>query len=225
MRILALAIASSVFASLAFAQLDPYTLTITATRSVAVQPDQAVLNVYVDSNPSAALTDILAAVQSVGLTQANLATVYSLPLTTAQLPGLEWSFSLTVPYSGMKDTLNKLGTLRSTIARQKSGLTLAFAVAGVQVSPQLQAAQTCPTAALVADATTQAQALAQAAGFGLGQISTLSDGSGGVVGAGAPAYVAISAYTLPAFSSFFQPVYSSTGSSCTIVAKFKLTLQ
>ncbi len=100
---------------------------------------------------------------------------------------------------------------------------LLFSVNGVQVSPQLQAAQTCPTAAMIADAKTQAQALAQAAGFGLGQISTITDGGGGVVGTvGVPSIAAYRVGFVNVGEIFTQTVNTTT--NCAIVVKFKLTL-
>ena len=206
MRILTLAIACPLFASLAIAQLDPYTLTVTATRSISIQPDQARLVIYVDADPSVGLNDILNLVQSVGLTQTSLLNVYTASLGPPQSQALEWAFSLTVPYTSLKNTLSQLGTLQA--AQQTSGFMVTFQVTGVVVSPQLQASQTCQTAALVSDATAQAQALSQAAGLGLGPISSITDGSTGA----APASVA-GVY-------LFTP--SAPSLACTAVVKFKL---
>ncbi len=65
-------IAALALASTALAQLDPYTLTVTASRSISVQPDQASLSVYVDADASLGLNDILNVVQGLGLTSGEL---------------------------------------------------------------------------------------------------------------------------------------------------------
>jgi hypothetical protein len=221
-------------ASTAFAQLDPYTLTVATTRQIGSPPDQASLSVYVNADAKLGLSDILNLVQGVGLTQANFSSVYDLTnvaFNNGQLPvvgGLEWQFSLSIPFAGLKDVLVNLSALQLKLSRQANGPTLLFSVNGTQVSPQAQASQSCPTSAMVADARAQAQVLAQAAGFGLGAISTITDaGSGGVgtVGA-APGAAYGTAYsisqTLVGISTFYN--LPSPILSCTIVVKFKLTL-
>ncbi len=226
MRILSFAIACPLFASLAFAQLDPYTLTVTATRSISVQPDQASLSVSVEAGLSVGLNDVLAVVQGIGLTQTNLSNLYTIfDGPSSQIPNLGWSFSLTVPYASLKNTLSQLGTLQT--AQQKSGFMVTFQVTGVQVSPQLQASQTCPTAALVADATAQAQALSQAAGLGLGSISSITDGSVGpvpapAVGVYSSVFAIATVVGIPSenVGTFYTP--ASSPLTCTAVVKFKL---
>ncbi len=103
-------LAVTLLASLAFGQLDPNSITVSATRSSNVQPDQAVFAVYVDAGINASLNDVLSAVQSVGITAANFSGVGSpqgLSLTTPDgrpsnvlpPPMLEWAFGLPVPLS------------------------------------------------------------------------------------------------------------------------------
>ena len=64
-----------VFASLAFGQLDSNSVTVTASRGVSVQADQAVFGVFVDSGLNTSLDDVLAALQGSGITVANFSGV------------------------------------------------------------------------------------------------------------------------------------------------------
>ncbi len=217
MRTIVLTAACLIFASLAFGQLDPYTLTVIATRPLGAQPDQAVINVYVETPTSANLNDVLAVVQGFGLTQSNLASVYGVIDGPGAQLNQAWSFQLTILYAAIKDTLTKLGTLQATIAKQNPGFSVTYQVSGVQVSAAAQAAQPCPLAAMVADARAQAQVLAQAAGFGVGQISTITDGSG-VASQVSGGLVSIQG----SLGALFVPTPSVT--TCAIAVKFKLTL-
>ena len=59
----------------AFAQILPNSITVTASNNVNLQPDQAIFSVTVQSDLSVGLDDVVAAVQSAGITAANLAGV------------------------------------------------------------------------------------------------------------------------------------------------------
>ena len=71
---LALAI-FSLAATPVFAQLPSNTLTITATRSINLQPDQALFSLSVTSSAATNLGQVVAALSGVGVTAANLAGV------------------------------------------------------------------------------------------------------------------------------------------------------
>ena len=219
MRFFLLTLLVLAFASVAAAQLDSYTLTVTASRSISVPPDQATIGVYVEASQSAGIGDVLAVVHGLGLSQTNLSTVYSVfDGPGVKVPNLVWSFNLKTPLSSLKDTLSALIALRAPGAIP--GFTVTFLLSGIQVSPQLAAAQSCPLTALVADARAQAQALAQASGYGVGDISTISDGTGQtLIGSGQAALGPV----LVAASALFTPTPLSP-LTCTIVVKFKLTL-
>lgn len=212
-----------VFAGLAFAQLDPYTLTVTASRAVTTTPDQVSLGVFVTSPQSASLADVLAIVQAVGLTQANLINVTAGTGTNPE-PLVYWTFTTTVSYSGMKDAITKFNALQSAVMKKNPAFDINFGVSGVQTSPQAVAAQTCPMATLMADARGQAQALAQAAGFGLGSISTITDSGG--IGIGGVGVAQSAGSTFNIATGIVQPYYASPSQVliCTIIVKFKLTL-
>jgi hypothetical protein len=165
-------------ASVLFGQIDSNSITITASRSVYLQPDQIVFSLSVISPSNATLDDIVAALQGSGVTAANSSGSYvslgdpNLPVQTQ----LTWFFALPAPLSHLKDMVAFLTTLQQTIAQKNAGLSLTFSVQGTQVSPQSQEAQQCPVTDLVSDARTQAQNLAAASGLTLGPILAISNG-------------------------------------------------
>src|SRR5690349_23190828 len=61
--------------TLAFAQLDSNSVTVSASRIVNLQPDQAVFAVNVDTPMDVPLNDVVAALQSAGITLSNFAGV------------------------------------------------------------------------------------------------------------------------------------------------------
>jgi len=154
----------------AFGQIESHTVTISATRSLVLQPDQIVLQLTVSSNPSATLDQIVGALSGLGITDANLTGTYN-----SNPPTLTWNFSFTAPLANVTATIGSITKLEQTIAQNNSGLTLTFYIGGTQVSQQLQQAQTCPNSDLISDASAQAQKLASAAGMTLGPILRLSN--------------------------------------------------
>jgi uncharacterized protein YggE len=178
MRGLVLLLATAAIPCLA--QLDSNTLTVTATRTVALQPDQVVLSVVVGSGPNATLDQIVAALPGTGISATDLVGV------TASQPGtifgpapleLSWTFPMTAPLAKIKDAIAQLSALALSIGRNQTGLSLSFSVHGVQPSSQVQQAQKCPTTVLIADANAQAQRLADAAQVNLGPILDVSESS------------------------------------------------
>src|ERR1700691_5414366 len=150
----------------AFGQLESNTVTISATRSISLQPDQVVYSLSVNSALNTTLDQIVAALSGLGVTSANLTGVNnnSAPQT------LQWSFALAAPFPNLGATIGSLIKLQQTITQNNSGLTLTFSIAGTQVSAQLQQSQSCSNSGLIADATAQAQKLVAAAGLTLGPI-------------------------------------------------------
>ena len=178
MRSLALLLAIAAIPCLA--QLDSNTLTVTAIRTVTLQPDQVVFSVVVGSGPNATLDQIVQALPGTGISATDLVGV------TASQPGtifgpaplaLSWTFPMTAPLARIKDAITQLNALALSIGRNQSGLSLSFSVYGVQPSSQVQQAQKCPTAVLIADANVQAQRLADTAQVNLGPILEVSDSS------------------------------------------------
>jgi uncharacterized protein YggE len=164
------------FCPLAFGQLDSNSITVSASRNGTLQPDQAIFAVTVQSPLSTSLDDVVAALQGVGITVANFASVGTSNqgllniVTTPPTPMLTWVFSLPAPLAKTKDTIASLTILQQNIAKANNGLILSFSIAGTQVSQSLAQSQTCSLTGLIADATTQAQALAAASGLTLGPI-------------------------------------------------------
>lgn len=213
---LAVRILAVLLAPAAFAQLDSNTIAVTASRTIFVPPDQVNILVDVNTGLSTTLDQVLAALQPAGITAADFAststTLPSGPL--ADLPGgIDWSFATQVPFTGMKEAIQRLSALQKTLASGTSGMALNFTVNGAQTSAQAVAAQSCRKVDLIADARAQALKLATAAGFGLGGVVAASD-------SGAPA----AAYTIASFGvatfSVFQPSPGPT--ACSISVKFRL---
>jgi uncharacterized protein YggE len=214
-RILVLSFVMSV--SLLFGQVDSNTVTVTASQSVNLQPDQVVFAVSVTASINSSLDDVLAALKGSGITIANLSGVGNGSLIPIGiLPGnpqpsatIQWSFTVGVPFSQMKATVTALTSLQQSITQANSGFTLSFSVQGTQVSSSLQLSQTCSIAGLVADATAQAQKLASAAGLNLGSILAMSSG------ASAPIYSFESVGALTSQLALPQ--------SCVLTVKFAVT--
>ncbi len=210
-------------ASLVFAQTDANSITVVASRNTNFQADQAVFSVSVASGINASLDDVLGALQGSGVTAANFTGVNSsqqLSITTipgitpfpvvpgpiVPLPSLQWSFTLSVPLSKIKDTIGTLTTVQQNAAKKNNGLSVSFYVQGAQVSPQSQQSQACVLTDLIADARAQAQKLADAAGLGVGVILAMSSATSAT-----PASIGLSSFFIAAPSA-----------PCALTVKFAL---
>jgi hypothetical protein len=207
----------------AFAQLDSNSVTVSATRSMTQQPDQVLFAVTVQSGFNTSLEDVVAALQGSGITAANFsgvslgpnvifAAVGPQPVPPIMAPAMQWIFSLPAPLAKIKDTIATLTALQQSVAKQNNGLMLSFNVQGSQVSAQSQQSFVCPIPDLLADATTQAQKLASAAGLSLGSVLAMSSGTSISGSVGTPIAVA-------AVLSFAPPVLPSV---CSMTVKFAL---
>ena len=154
----------------AFAQLETNILTISATRQINLQPDQALFSLTVSSGTSASLDQVVAELSGLSITAANLSGVDNSDPST-----LQWTFTLAAPLTSVSGTIASLTKVQQTIGQNSSGLSLAFNLNGTQVSTQLQQSQPCSTSDLIADATAQAQKLASAAGLTLGAVLKVSN--------------------------------------------------
>jgi uncharacterized protein YggE len=168
------------FRSLAFGQLDSNSITVSASNTDNLQPDQAIFSVSVQAGATTSFDDVLAALQGSGITAANLSGVNTAQQTVSCVgtPStslmLQWVFSLPVPLANTKATVTTLTTLQQNIAKQNSGLMLVFSISGTEISQQLAQSQACSLSALITSATTQAQTLAAAGGLTLGSILAMS---------------------------------------------------
>jgi uncharacterized protein YggE len=211
-------------------------ITITATRTNAIQPDQVLIGLTVFSGTTAGLDDITGALTAAGVTGASFTGVYtttiypSSGLQTLQA-ALVWSFTLTAPVAKLSATLTQILSAQQAISANNSGLTLNFYVEGTQASPQLQQSQTCPQAALLADAKAQAKQVATAAGVSAGAILSMSEGSSGVAALQAVATQAIIGdFTTGVlisgglgYASFVTPpVFPTPQPTCSLTVQFQL---
>jgi hypothetical protein len=193
--------------SCAFAQLDSNSLTVSVSRNKTLQADQAVFGVFVSTDFTAGLNDVLAAVETAGITMANFVSVSSSqggviydPLAPVPLYRLQWTFGIPVAISKTNDMASALSDLQRNLAQNSNGPRLSFTVQGTQVSQQLQESQTCSLPDLIADGRAQAQKLAGAAGLTLGNIlavssSTTATSTGGSAYLGLPIGAFISSST------------------------------
>jgi uncharacterized protein YggE len=205
------------FCSLAFGQLDSNSITVSASNNAAVQPDQAIFAVTVQSGMTTGLDEVLTALQGSGITAANFSSLNTAQQSTT--PGttsltLEWTFSLLVPLTNTKATIASLSTLQQNIAKLNNGLTLLFNIVGTQVSQQLAQSQTCSLSGLVADATTQAQSLATAGGVTLGGIIAMSGITSNVVSTPPIIFVGPGYYSSSGSGAAYPP--------CAITVKFSV---
>jgi hypothetical protein len=194
-----------------FGQLVSDTLTISASRVLSVLADQTDFNVSVDSTPAQGLDEILTALQTSGITAANLSSLRSLTNGT-----LEWQFNMPVSFAKVQTTAASLVTLQQTIAKSNNGLKLSFYIGGLQSSDALAQAQSCPVTDLLSDAQSQAKKLADAPGFTVGPILTIDSSSAN----GAPALLFFSASRMLASFQWFNPAPAPP--NCAITVKFRL---
>lgn len=204
MRRTFLVVALALSALPAYGQLDSNSITVTAARSSAIQPDQVVFVVSVTSGLDANLDNVTAALSGTGITAANFSGInsgyatfaLSNPMPPVQ-PTITWNFTLPVSIGQLKTTAATLTALQQNIGKNDSGLTLSFAVQGTQVSVQLQQSQACSVADLISDARAQAQKIASAAGFNLGGILAISGvTSSNTASPALSSYLAVPACTL-----------------------------
>jgi uncharacterized protein YggE len=211
-NILLFALAAS---SVGFAQ---HSVTVMASRSATIQPDQAVVTVNLDANTSTGLDDVVAALQGSGVTSAELSSVSTVTAYLGPAPQqmLQWTFIHPIALSQTKDTLASLASLQKKVNSMGNGFSLTFAVQGVQLSSQLLQSQQCSAADLLADARAQAQKLADAAGFFLGPVKALSTGAGDIVLPPVP----VAVFAVLTLNRVFLPFQNTP--DCSIVVTFGL---
>jgi uncharacterized protein YggE len=198
-------------AAAAWGQLQTNAIIVSASRTLNSVPDQAAFSVQVYSAYGATLSDVVNAVSSIGITSGNLTgAVFSfrgdLPTRSVLPPNtnLEWDFNLTVPLSNVGSTIAALTALQ---AKTNNGLSVSFSLQGIGTSAAGQPA--CVIADLVADATVQAQQLADAANLRLGPVLAVSDQSS------TPSF-SIAFLSLPSFVGFL----TTPPPACAATVKF-----
>jgi uncharacterized protein YggE len=170
---------SLICTAIACAQVTSSSVTVTASRTTNLQPDQVVFGVTVTTPLTGTRDDALNALGGSGITLANLTGVITTtlyPQTNVGSPQtvLQWTFSLPVSISDMKTTVALLSSVAQGLAKKNNGLSISFGVQATQVSAQLQQSMPCPVAGLISDARAQAQTMAGAANINLGSILAMS---------------------------------------------------
>ena len=166
-----------VFGAIGDAQVTSGSVTVTASRTTNLQPDQALFAVTVTTPLTSSRDDALNALGGSGITLANLTGVMTTTLYPSTGPTqniLQWTFNLPVAISDMKTTVALLNSVAQGLAKKNNGLSISFGVQATQVSPQLQQSMPCPVAGLLSDARAQAQSLASAAGMNVGSVLAMS---------------------------------------------------
>jgi hypothetical protein len=212
-----------------FGQPEPI-ITITATRTNAIQPDEVLIGLTVQSRTTSGLDDIIGALTAAGISGTNFTSVYTTniyPPTNNPQTALVWSFTLTAPLAKLSSALSQVLSAQQTISANESGLTLAFYVEGMQVSQQLLQSQPCSQAALLADAQAQAKRAATAAGVSAGAILSMSEGISGAAGLQlVPAYQPVPANLVVGnfgYTSFATSnVFTTPQPTCSLTIQFQL---
>ena len=187
----------ALFPALLFGQPGAGTLTVTASSNSNPPPDQAIFSINVGSGVGQSFDSIVTALGPVGVSAANLSSVYYqqiVPTTSGQgsaPPQLTWTFQLVAPIAQTQSTAASLAALSTSLSQNHSGLTLSFNIQGSQVSQQ--AIQNCDFTALMASARAEAQSIAAASGAMTGAVVGLS----GAVSQGVPVCSATVTFGLP----------------------------
>lgn len=162
---------------LALAQLNPNSVTVTASRPAAGQPDTVRFNLSISAAADASREDVLAAASGAGITPANFTGV-SYYNSRSNLP-VTWSFSLTAPLSNLKSTIALLTAVQNNLETGKK-FSLFYSVSGSEAS-----LGDCKLQDLIADARSQAARLASAAGMSVGTIQSISGATSSATAAAA----------------------------------------
>jgi uncharacterized protein YggE len=190
-----------------FGQVAAKTLTVYASRTVNVSPDQATVSASVSTPLDGTVDDAVAALAGTGVTSADLQ--YVNPLYGQN--GIAWQFSWTVPFSKLNDEVAALQK-----AQSKSG-TVSFSLNGAQASAGLVAAQDCTSTALVTDAQAYARLVTAAAGVSLNGIVAVSDGnSNSRLGD----FVVTANYNFLTVSGYISSILASPQGSCAAAVQF-----
>jgi Protein of unknown function (DUF541) len=213
----------------ALSQLGSNVLTVTATRSLNLQPDQAALMVNVTTSVTTSLDDVLSALQPTKIAVASFSGVgttfsglsVSSPATGGPSETWTWTFTPTVPLAGLPAFLASLATVQQALSQAVNPMDLEFYVQGASLSSQLLASNPCPYAAVFSDAQTQAQKVAAAAGIALGPVVAMTDGYGTAIQGSYEEFAVASLISVTgALTAFVSPV--APAPPCTMVVQFKL---
>ncbi len=204
------------------------TITITASQTNTVTPDQALVAIGVVSGLTTGLDNITGALETAGVsnpTFTGVSTVVTYDQNGNPQSALEWSFTLTAPLATLGAELGQLNTVAQTLQSQNTGLQMGFAVEESYASQP----PSCSQPALLALAQTQAQQVAAAAGHQAGILLNISANGSAVSGAGVSGFLVPipSSTTTTTTTSTTSVSFGSTGLAaspmfCSVSAQFLL---
>jgi uncharacterized protein YggE len=201
-----------------FAQLDDNTITVTATRTVVLQPDQAVVSVNLSTAVDGVLDDALAILDGTGFTAADLGAVNTYTYYDGALTN--WQFSKAIPFSGLKALLSRIVAVQQSRGQnQPIAYVFTYDVSSQVSQSAQQAASACPIPTLVADARAQAQQIANAAGARIGAIVSLNQVAQVPNDVSAPIFL-LATSSVPFTSSLLAQAPQSPG--CSVTVQFQL---
>ena len=184
----------------------PPSVTVVAIRNVSAPPDLVILVAGVATPAGATLSDALATLSGTGITASNLIGVYNGGPSSSQ-----WQFSLSVPFTAMKDTL-------AAFQKAASNPSVTISVAGAQLSRDSLASFDCSYQSLLADAQAQARRVTAAAGVTLNGLIHASDSTvaaqGDFSGLLSPPVFASAIFAAVPVQAYYAPA------SCTLVAQY-----
>jgi len=152
-------------------------VTVTASRPTNAAADQIVFSVDLLTPRDIGRDEVFSALQGSIVspeTFTSVRTSYQLAGIGLQGTLLDWTFLVTAPLGNFKTTVAQLQALQQSVAQKKNGMLVSFSVDGTKVSQQAQQAITCSVSDLLADARSQAQKIAVAAGAGVGNVLAIS---------------------------------------------------
>lgn len=194
-------------ASAAFGQ---NTLTINASRQVNAQPDQSTIGIYVNTDASQTLDQVLALLKPANISATDFAS-----LQAAGSGQLQWTFNTPVPLSNLTAVAAALNGLKSA--------GVSYFVEGATASSQATA-QACNYGALIGDAQTQANKLAAAAGVTLGPIVSLAQESNGAVGNPFPIWDPLTGVIpVSRITYLVSSIVTTPTPSCALAVQFQIT--
>lgn len=171
------AVCGLLFTGLLYAQTDA--ITVTATKTVDLPPEEVTFNLALLTDQDASLEQVLQAVKDSGIATKDLTGIGTQQFgPNANQIRLVYQFALTVPFSKLKDTLDKFAAVRRSLVASGSSMELQnyfMTIAATGASREQARQKSIPD--LIEDARKNGEFLANAAGVSLGPILGITDSS------------------------------------------------
>lgn len=167
---------------LAQSAADTNTLTVQASRTVRLTPEQATFSVRISTGTETSVAQVLSSVRSIGLdanafqdVTTGFRSVLTLSRTPQQVPSLDYTFQLSVPFGKLNETIGAIDALQKTLATDRKWDT-SYSLTGLQASTSTaEESRQRALPELFADARRKAEGLAKSAGVGVGSIRNISE--------------------------------------------------